>query len=124
MLTDERTTIAGILDDAGLRSAEYVGVTLAPPCAAVVPHQPYVRAGTPTDRVPFGHFIVGIDVLLLASREASKTAAASIDQQIETALAALADYDIAQVSQPGVVTLNGAKFIGAVINLEITTRSL
>ncbi len=93
-----------------------------PPCAAVVPHQPYLRWPRPGEQIPFGHLVVSIDVLLIAGRETSKKVADQMDKLIWDAAKALDDYDTTQVSSPGVVTLNSAKFIGSVLTIEETTR--
>lgn len=122
MLTELRTDIATKLTSAGVKAIEYVGDAITPPCAAVVPAQPYLEWQSGRDGVPYGHVVAVIDVLLLAGRETSKTVAAAIDQMAESAIEALDDYDIRRLSQPGVVTLKGAKFIGAVLTIEELTK--
>ena len=124
MLTEIRGDVAAKLNEAGVRAVEYVGETITPPCAAVVPAQPYMRWPTPGSRdIPFGHVNVGIDVLLVSHRESNKKAAVLVDRMIEDAVGALSPhYDLTRVSQPGRVELSGAKFIGAVITIEHTTE--
>ena len=122
-LTQLRVAAADALEGAGVRAAEYLGETLSPPCAVVVPGRPYTRGPGPTaPGVPFGHRQVRLDVLLLTTRDGAKSDARRIDDLIETACAALDEYDITEVSQPGVVTHSGAKFIGSVITIEEVTK--
>jgi len=122
-LTSLRTDVAADLVAAGVKAVEYVGETITPPCAVVVPGQPYIVEPSRTNDVPFGHVLVRVDVLLLVAREAAKSAAERIDQLVETAYAALGEHDITQVSRPGLVTLNGAKFVGSTITIEEVTEA-
>lgn len=128
MLTELRTEIndalkAGENMPAGFTTYEYVAEGVTPPCGVVVPAQSYIRKPGPQyPDIPFGHVGVGIDVLLLTTREAAKTEAALADQIIEASLRALRKYRIIGVSQPGVVTLSGSKFIGSVLSIEEITE--
>ena len=115
-----RPDITSVLSNAGMETTEYIGETLKPPCACVIPGQPYLEWRPPSREIPFGHFVTRIDVLLVSHREASKKSAKLIEGMIRTAVTALhQDYDIRRVSQPGVVKPNGdVKFIGAVVTIE------
>lgn len=116
MLTQLRLDVSEALVAGGLKSAEYVAETITPPIAVVVPGAPYIV--TSGEGVPFGHVRVRHDVLLVSHRGANKKAAALIDSMIETALAALNDYDVTDVAQPGLVELSGSKFMGSVVSIE------
>lgn len=134
MLTEKRTEIkaaleAGIVDGepiekpVGFRAFEYVGESLVPPCAAVVPAEPYIRPPSQVDGIPWGQVRLGIDVLLLSARLDEKTAAQLIDQVIEYAYRVLNEgFDVRGVSRPGVVTISGSKYIGSVLTIEQTTK--
>ena len=122
-LTSLRTDVAADLTAAGVRSVEYVGETITPPCAVVVPGQPYIVQPSRSNGIPFGHVLVRVDVLLLVGNEAARSAAERIDQLVETAYAALEDRDVTQVSRPGIVPLNGAKFVGSTITIEDVTEA-
>lgn len=135
MLTEKRDAIKHDLetvpDDwdgppkpAGFRAFEYVGETITPPCAAVIPAEPYLQYPDGNAKIPFRHVRLRIDVLLLSTRETSKTAAALTDQLIEWASARLSpNYDITAVSRPGVVTISGSKFVGSVLSIEELTEA-
>lgn len=128
MLTELRTAIktdleAGDGKPVGFRAFEYVGESLSPPCAAIVPAEPYVRPPSRDEAIPFGQVKVGIDVLLLSASADAATAAAATDELIEFAWRALdRNHDIRSVSRPGVVTVSGSKFIGSVLSIERTTE--
>ena len=130
MLTEARTAVKTDLESGtgkpeGFRAFEYIGESLTPPCAAVVPAEPYLRPPSEVERIPFRHVRVDIDVLLLAARADAKTAAASMDTLIEFAYAALKPSKtrtIRSVSRPGVITVSGSKFIGSVLKIEELTE--
>jgi len=118
-----RPEVVASITAAGLRSVPYVGETITPPCAVVIPGQPYLEWRPGNDEIPFAHFVTRIDVLLVSHREAAKKSAELIDSMILDAVKALSDrYDVRRVSQPGVVQLQGAKFIGAVLTIEETVK--
>lgn len=138
MLTEARTAIkaaleAGVIVDgvpdpstipAGFKAYEYVGELLAPPCAAVVPAEPYVSkpdgAGT---TIPFRRLLLGIDVLLISARDDAAKAAELTDELIEYAYRVLRpSFDVRRISRPGIVTISGAKFIGSVVTIEQLTE--
>lgn len=118
-LTDLRTEIAEVLTGQGIKAIDYVGENIVPPVCVVVPADPYVIAA---DDVPFGHFSVGINVLIIGAKGTNKTAAARIDSMIVDVIHALEDWDITEVRQPMEVTLKGQTFMGSVITLEQTTK--
>ena len=122
MLTQLRTEVAAALTGAGIRAVEYVGETITPPCAVVVPGQPYLVWPTRTNGIPFGHVQVNVDVLLLVAPEAAKSAASRIDQLVEDALGALDEHDVVSASRPGEVTLRGTKLVGAALTIQQITE--
>lgn len=133
MLTEQRTEIkealeAGVVDGepiakpVGFKAYEYIGEALGPPCAAIVPAEPYLRRPQRGDGVPFGRLHLGIDVLLISARDDAATAAAATDELIEYAWRVLQPFDVRSASRPGVVTISGAKFIGSVLKIEQLTE--
>lgn len=123
MLTALRTEVASLLEAAEIRAVEYVGETITPPCAVVVPGQPYLVWPTRSNGVPFGQVQVNVDVLLLVTEStAAKSAAERIDQLVEDALGALDELDVVSATRPGVVTLRGAKFVGASLTIQQITE--
>lgn len=125
MLTELRVAIANELKAAGITAFEYVGEAITPPCAVVVPSDPYVIRPDGSRPIPFRKVLVGTDVLLLVAREGgAKSAAEQIDDLIERAYAALRpNHDIGTVLRPGVVTTSsGSKFVGSVLSIESQTE--
>lgn len=117
-----RTITRDALKAAGITSFEYVGEAFTPPCAVVVPGEPYFSRPDGTGRVPFRTVQVGVDVLLLVPRSDAKTEAQAIDDLINSAYAALKPIDditIRAVSRPRVVTtVSGSKYVGSVLSIE------
>lgn len=122
MLTALRTAVAADLAAAEIKAVEYIGETITPPCAVVVPGQPYLVWPTRANGIPFGRVQVNVDVLLLVAPEAAQTAASRIDRLIEDALGALDEHDVVSAARPGVVTLRGAKFVGASLTIQQITE--
>ena len=126
-LTALRVGITTALKNGGMRSFEYLGETLNPPCTAVVPADPYVRWPNGDGRLAFGQVLVGVDVLLLAGTEAAKSTAALLDNMITQAISILRpdtgrSFDVTAVSRPRVVTYSASKFVGAVLTIEEVTE--
>lgn len=118
-----RTLTRDALKDAGITSFEYVGEAFTPPCAVVVPGEPYFTRPTGDGRIPFRKVKVGVDVMLLVPRSDAKTEAAAIDDLINSAYAALKpidDINIRAVSRPRVVVIpvSGSKYVGSVLSIE------
>lgn len=118
-----RTRARDALKAAGIASFEYVGEALTPPCAVVVPGEPYFTRRSVDASIPFRKVRVGADVLLLVPRGEAKAEADAMDDLIQRAYAALNPLDdlaIGTVSRPGVITIrtSGSKFVGSVISIE------
>lgn len=120
VLTTLRTDITTALEAAGLKSAEYVAETVTPPLAVVVPGDRYV--GQPEGQTPFGHYDVNLQVLLIAGKGTNKASAEWVDNAVVTAIGALDEWDVTDVSQPGQVQLNGHTYLGVVLSIEQTVR--
>lgn len=120
MLAAQRAAIAADLTTAGIKALGYVGEVITPPCALVVPAEPYLRKPAAGAGIPFRRVKVGIDVLLLVPRDGgAKAAAELIDDLIEDAYRALnPNHDISTASRPGVVTVSGSKYLGSVLSIE------
>lgn len=125
MLAELRSEIAADLKAGGMENVDdYTVNSPKPPCALVTPAPSYLAQGRGEDGAVYGEYDVGIDVLLLASRDVNKKNAALIDALIEQALAALLtkNRDVTRVTRPGVVTMpeTGIKYLGAVITIAET----
>lgn len=121
MLTELLAGVVADLEAGDVRAVDYMTETPTPSSAIVTPGQPFIVAAG--NGIPFGHQLVRIDVLLLVTREAAKTAAERMLSLVESAQAALTERDVVQVTRPGLVTLNAAKFIGCVVTIEVTTEA-
>jgi hypothetical protein len=125
MLAELRAEIADELKAGGFDNvADYTVNSPRPPCAVVIPSQNYLVAGSDDQGNVYGEFNVGIDVLILASRDVNKKNAAQMDALLEKGLAALLaqDRDVQRVTRPGVVTMpeTGIKYLGAVVTIAET----
>lgn len=119
MLTEKRAAVKEDLVAGDVKALDYLGEAITPPCAVVVPGEPYMRAPGEGRPIPFGRVQVGIDVLLLVPRGEKKTEAKAIDDLIEASYRALnTNHTIRTVSRPGVVTVSGSKFVGSVLSIE------
>lgn len=121
MLAELRKAVRDDLAAGDVKAFDYLGEALTPPCAVVVPAEPYLRTpkGAPGEPVPFRKVLAGIDVLLLVPRGEAKAEAAAMDQLVESAYVALKqNHEIGAVSRPGVVTVSGSKFVGSVLSIE------
>lgn len=124
-LAEYRGEIAGVLDGLvvgakTLKALDYMSENVEPPVFVVVPGQPYIA--TSGEDLPFGMTRVTWLVVVLVTREATKTAAAAIDALLAAAWGALDSlpYDVVSASQPGTLTYpnSGAKFFGSVITVQ------
>lgn len=121
-LAEDRDEITKALDDGGIKALPYTSEDITPPCAAVVPSQPYLRRESGTAGAVFGTMRVGFDVLLLSPLLEAKKTADVMDDLISDAFAALGEFDIREVSQPAEIQLSGSKYLGAVITIEHDTK--
>lgn len=123
-LEEYRGAIADVLDGLEistgrtLKAFDYMSENVEPPVYVVVPGQPYIT--TQGEDLPFGMTRVTWLVVVLVTREATKTAAATLDKALSAAWEALNDlpYDVVAASQPGTVTYSGLKFFGSVITVQ------
>jgi hypothetical protein len=123
VLTELRASVRDALTAADVTAYEYMGEAFTPPCAVVVPSEPYVQAPGEGRSIPFGRVQVGIDVGLLVPRGEAKAEAAAIDALIEQAYRAIQPLNqmtIRRVSRPVVVTNpnSGSKYLGSVLTIE------
>lgn len=116
-LSDLRALVVTALNTGDIPAADYVGETITPPCAAVVPSEPYMELMPSGGRIPFGTWEVGTDVLLISHRATAKQQASLMDDLILKALAALDEFDVQTVSRPGVIKLQGASFMATAIRV-------
>ena len=118
-----RDAIGADLLAGGIATLPYTAENVTPPCAAVVPSQPYLRRPTgDADLAVFGVTRVGFDVLLLSQIVEAKTTAELADALLSKAWAALAGWKPREASQPAEIEVHGSKFMGSVISIEHDTK--
>lgn len=120
-LSTLRDEIVAALTDAGVKAVDYTSNLLSPPIAAVVPAPNYLSWGEA--EVTFATPLrVRHDVLLLSHVTGSKEQEADlIDGLICKAVAALKGHGVKRVTRPGSLTIDGTKYLGAVLSLEQDT---
>lgn len=119
---DLRDEITADLVAGGVKTLPYTSEDLTPPCAAVVPGQPYLRKASGNEGLIFGHVRATFHVLLLGPIVEAKKTADLIDGLIWDAYGALRGWRRTQVSQPAEIKLSGSTFMGAVITIEHDTE--
>lgn len=117
-----REAIGADLLAGGIATRPYTSENVEPPCAAVVPSQPYLRKPTGDEMALFGMTRVGFDVLLLSQIVEAKKTAELADALLSQAWEALAEWKPREASQPAEIELSGSKFMGSVITIEHDTK--
>lgn len=117
-----RKAVADALTAGDVKAADYIGETLTPPCAAVVPADPYLTPAQPGDDLPYGFTAVALDVLLVSGLTTAKKQADAMDELIAKALTALDAFDVRSVTRPGVIKLRGANYLASTIRVEEATK--
>lgn len=118
-----REAISADLIAAGISTRPYTSENLEPPCASVVPADPYFRRPTPgEDAATFGMTRVGFDVLLLTQIVEAKKTAELAGALLEEAWAALAQWRPLEARQPAEIELSESKFMGSVITIQHDTK--
>lgn len=123
-----REAISADLVAGGVKTLPYTAEAMDPPCASVVPSEPYLRKATGNDVNPVvfaGMVRLGFDVLLLVAQAEAKATAKAIDDLIWQAWGALDGWNRIEVAQPAEITpkeLAGSVFLGSVITIEHDTK--
>lgn len=120
-LSTLRDAIVAALVAGDVKAVDYTSNLLNPPVAAVVPSPNYLTWGE--SEVAFAYPVrVRHDVLLLSNITGSREQEADlIDGLICKAVAALREHGVKRVSRPGTLTIDGTKYLGAVLSLEQDT---
>lgn len=120
-LTQVRQDIVDVLKAAGLNAIHYVGATIVPPVAIVVPADDYIT--TPQGENPFNApYSINLQILVIGQKATNATAAENMDFLIASVVEALTDWDITEVTAPGEVSLKGITYSGAVLSLSTNTQ--
>lgn len=116
-LTDLRTAVKAVLDEAGFRTFTTVPSQVTPPCAFVSPGDPYLTR----EGAAFGGEIVRHRVVVVTAAGINDTTAESLDELLLTALDALyasVDWDVTEVGSPGPIGLNNAQYLAVPIDIQ------
>ena len=105
VLTDERRRVRNALVGAGFDAWIYRPERVDPPCALVVPSEPYITYGGPGETT-FGKANVNLDIILIAGKGDNEDTTERLDAMVIDALQAV-DYSQADVSSYYLVTLAG-----------------
>lgn len=119
-----RDQITADLKTAGITAYDYTTPNLTPPCASVVPGQPYVRkpVGDEPGAAVFGVVRAAFDVLCVTAIDTPEKTSQRIDALIWEAWAALRGWRPSEVSRPAEITIGQSKFMGAVITIQHDTK--
>jgi hypothetical protein len=121
VLADMREQAVDALIQAGIKAVEYVPDNVAPPLALVVPADPQITMSEEASSFAYP-YQYHLSVVLLAGKGTNKSAQNKIDSMVESALEALEDWDINEVSAPMEMLVKGTPFAGVVISLKQDTN--
>lgn len=125
MLTEARQAVADDLEAGGIVARPYTSEVLSPPCAFVVPGQPYLDDKSGRVDVSFTGTLLRLDVLLLVGEADPAPQASTVDELVERAFGLLDQrQDVVRVTRPGVIQPDPTRedrYVGAVLSLETIT---
>jgi hypothetical protein len=107
------------LAEAGLNVLEYIPERITPPIVIMNSAQPYLQTAQ------FGEWILGLELVLVASTATNKKATENLDQLIEDVLNAIEPLNyvrITSVNQPYNLQTNNAEYLATniFVQLDIT----
>lgn len=120
MISEARTALTDLLDDAGFRTFDYVPPNITPPCAVIFPSAEYVSAGE-----TFGEYVVSFDVRIFAQALTNEHATQVMDGYIEDALTEVhgaVGFYLDAVNAPEMFRENGSDFLGVQLTIKQLTR--
>lgn len=120
MITEARTALASILDDAGLRVSEFVPERISPPLAVLQPAGDWIVSGE-----TFNSYRVGFDVTLIVQTGANITVSTNLDILVDDVLAAIANatgFYASNVSAPTLLSVQNAEYLSTTITVYQNTK--
>lgn len=121
-LSDLRTAVKNALEAGmvGVVVLDYTDPRFTTPAAIVAPSQPYIVTGA-----TFNSFVVRVDVMVLPGKGTSAGVAMEMDNLVISAVHALKEYDLVEVSAPDLLTIGSGNkeqtYWGTIITLEFQT---
>lgn len=86
MIGAARSALAGILEDAGIRTSAVVPERITPPLAVISPASDWVQSGD-----TYGSFRVAFDVTIIVQTAANATVSSNLDDAIDAAIQAITE---------------------------------
>jgi len=120
MITEARTALSTLLEDAGFRVFEYVPPNITPPCAVMFPAGEWIQAGE-----TYGEWRIGFNVRIFAQAFTNELATTTMDGYAETLIEAVDDapsFYMTGLSAPDQYTENGSTFLGIETTIYQITR--
>lgn len=120
MISEARSALTDLLDEAGFRTFDYVPPNITPPCAVIFPSAEYVASGE-----TFGEYIVSFDVRIFAQALTNEHATTVMDGYIEDALDKIhgeVGFYLETVTAPEMYTENSSTFLGVQLTIKQLTR--
>lgn len=120
MISQARTALVDLLDDAGFRVFDYVPPNITPPCAVIFPADEYVQAGE-----NFGEYRIGYDVRIFAQNLTNEHVTGVMDQYIEDVVIAVNDaagFYLESIPAPEMYAENNSSFLGVQFTVYQLTR--
>lgn len=122
-LSDARAAVAARFAEFSATVSESVPEMISPPCAFLVPGEPYVTANF--QGMNFGESLLNLGLILAVERGGNDVQADGLDDLIVEAVALVendATLFLDDVSRPEGVVLNGQRFLGTIVNFSTIVR--
>ncbi len=120
MITEARTALVDLLDEAGFRTFDYVPPNITPPCAVIFPANEYIASGETV-----GEYRIGYDVRIFAQNLTNEHVTGVMDQYIEDALIAVdgaVGFYLESIGAPEMYQENNSSFLGVQFTVYQLTR--
>lgn len=114
-ITASRAEYALALTALGLKVSSYIPERVVPPTIILSPGTPYLEPSTVD-----GHWMMRLDVMVIAAHAVNVKASEMLDKAIETILKGNPGYArIVTVGQPYALQTNNAEFLAANIGIDL-----
>jgi hypothetical protein len=120
MIATARSTLAALIEGAGITCLEYIPERITPPIAVMEPTSEWIASGE-----NFGEFRIGFDVTLVTQTASNNKATGDLDTMVEDVLAEVADtagFYASSVTAPTVLAVNNAEYLSVAVTIYQNTR--
>lgn len=118
-LREIRTALDTDLTTAEIRTAKYLGPQIHPPVVILEPGDPYVEDA---ETAGYGLFRVRYNLVVLTARGDGQVQSDALDDEIQSVLDAVTEWDLGQVAGLSQIQLGERRFLGAVIEVSTLTQ--